>query len=394
MSLLASPGAPTSLAAHTERHGALPRLRGRSASVIAAVEVSGLRGRGGAGFPTHLKLRAVAGRRRVAVVANGVEGEPASHKDVVLMASNPHLVLDGAAVAAAAVGASRVVVAVGRRASAARSAISAAIAERGDATELVVAPDRFVAGEETALVGWLNGGEAKPTGRRPWERGLDGRPTLVHNVETLACLGLVARSADARGLLFTFAGAVPRAGVLERPSGLVLRDVLGAEVAGDLQAVLVGGYFGTWLRASDALDVPFSRVGLGRLGAALGARSIIALPADRCGVVETARIVSYLARESAGQCGPCAFGLPAIAEAFATIASCAPGGAAAVERLRALAPQVAGRGACAHPTGAVRLVASALDVFAGEIRHHLSGVCTAASSEPLVPIPSTSQGWR
>src|SRR6185312_12009923 len=125
------------------------------------------------------------------------------------------------------------------------------------------------------------------------------------------------------------------------------------------QALLVGGYFGTWVPASAALGATLSEAGLRPFGAAPGARSISLLPRTRCGLAETARIAAYLAGESAGQCGPCVFGLRAIADALGSIAACDDGAASALTRLRRLTPQVAGRGACAHPTGATRLVESA-----------------------------------
>lgn len=411
--LLPPAGAPASLAAHAERYGRMPALRGESAALIAEVDASGLRGRGGAGFPTHRKLRAVAEGRRPVVVANGVEGEPASHKDALLMRINPQLVLDGAVAAAAAVGAQQIVIAVGRGADAAHASMAAAIAERAHAggrarIDLVSVPDRFVAGEETALVSWLNGGPAKPAfvPPRPFERGVGGRPTLVQNVETLANIALIARhgadwfrdlgSPDEPGsMLFTLGGAVARPGITELEGGTSLRTALERceGFAEPPRALLVGGYFGTWVPVEAALDAPLSDTGLRALGASLGARSISVLPHTRCGLAETARLAAYLAHESAGQCGPCVFGLRAIADALASIAACEPGGGVAVERLRRLAPQVTGRGACAHPNGATRLVESALAVFADEIRHHVAGMCTAPAGAPLLPVPAGSE-WR
>ena len=412
--LLPPAGDEPSLDAHVARHGRLPALRGESAALISAVEASGLRGRGGAGFPTHIKLRAVAAGRSPVVVANGVEGEPASHKDSLLMRVNPHLVLDGAVAAAAAVGARDIMVAVGRGATSAHASLARAIAERtaagaGERIEILTVPDRFVAGEETALVQWLNGGPAKPTfvPPRPSERGVRGRPTLVQNVETLAGIALIARNGadwfrelgserEPGSMLVTLGGAVGRPGITELESGSPLRGALERCDGFDTEAgaLLVGGYFGTWVPFAAALDAPLSDAGLRPLGAALGARSIALLPHSSCGVNETARLVAYLAGESAGQCGPCLFGLRATADALASIAACDAGCARALERLRRLAPQVAGRGACAHPDGATRLVASALAVFADEIRHHLAGHCTARSSAPVLPIPPAGTEWR
>jgi len=191
-------GAPVDLAAHLARYGPLPAGR----ELIAEVEASGLQGRGGAGFPTARKLAAVAGGRgRAIVVANGVEGEPISGKDRTLLRQVPHLVLDGVALAAAAVGARRAIVAVGAGAQREREILARALAERRHARlerlqlSLEAVPQRFVAGEETALVGWLDGRAAAPTFTppRPFERGVGGAPTLVQNAETLAHVALIAR---------------------------------------------------------------------------------------------------------------------------------------------------------------------------------------------------------
>jgi NADH:ubiquinone oxidoreductase subunit F (NADH-binding) len=412
--LLPPAGASASLAAHLERYGRLPALRGEGAALIAAVEAAGLRGRGGAGFPTHRKLRAVAAARDTIVVANGVEGEPASHKDALLMRVNPHLVLDGLAAAGAAVGAKRLVIAVGRGATSAQASIATAIGEREQARareriELVAVPDRFVAGEETALVSWLNGKPAKPafTPPRPFERGVAGRPTLVQNVETLACIALIARSGarsfrelgtheEPGSMLVTLGGAVGRPGIAELEVGTTLREALERcdGLAEPPRALLVGGYFGTWIPTAGRLDTPLSDVCLRPLGATLGARAIVALPRTSCGLAETARVAAYLADESAGQCGPCVFGLAAIAEALASLAAGGAGAAGALERLRRLTPQVTGRGACAHPNGATRLVESALAVFADEISHHLAGACTGRSGASVMPITRHDGEWR
>jgi NADH:ubiquinone oxidoreductase subunit F (NADH-binding) len=412
--LLPPAGADASLTAHLERYGRLPALRGEGSALIAAVEASGLRGRGGAGFPTHVKLAAVAAGRSPIVVANGVEGEPSSHKDSLLMRINPHLVLDGAAAAAAAVGARAIMIAVNRSATSAQASLAGAIAERNrsggrERFELVAPPDRFVAGEETALVQWLNGGPAKPAfvPPRPYERGVRGRPTLVQNVETLANIALIARNgagwfrelgseAEPGSMLVTLGGAVGRRGIAELESASSLRAALERcdGFDGAAQALLVGGYFGTWVPLASALEAPLSEAGLRPLGTSLGARSLAVLPHTSCGIVETARLAAYLAGESAGQCGPCVFGLRAIADALGSIAACDAGAGDALRRLQRIAPQVTGRGACAHPNGATRLVASALAVFRDEFGHHLAGHCTARSFEAVLPIPPAGTEWR
>ena len=373
-------------------HGPLP---GRSrAELLAEIEASGLTGRGGAAFPTSVKLAAVARADRPIVVGNGTEGEPASWKDKVLLSENPHLVVDGAVLAARIVGAREAIIAVGRGNNTVRRRVERALAQRSDRVDVSLAtvPDRFVAGEESALVHSLEGGPAKPTIGRPFERGI-----LVQNVETLANVGLIARygadwfrergTAEEPGtVLVTVLGAVRNPGVVEVDLGTRIHDVLLR--AGGLsalpQALLVGGYFGTWLRAHDVLELPLANASLRPLGASLGARTIVVLPQDACGLKESARVARYLAGENAGQCGPCVFGLPAMADALERLD---------VDRLRRLAPQVAGRGACAHPTGATRFVASAVDVFAEEIRRHRHGRCCGSGQPPLLPVGRSNE-WR
>jgi NADH:ubiquinone oxidoreductase subunit F (NADH-binding) len=221
-------GGAMTLAAHSAIHGPLPDIPPHR--LIEEVERSGLRGRGGADFPTARKLRAVASRRRVGpVLVNGSETEPASAKDRLLLARLPHLVLDGAVLAAAAVGASEVIVKVGEASVDAFRALEGAIAVRERdpvPIQVVAGPEGYVAGEESAVVHYLNDGTPLPTfvPPRPFERGYRGRPTLVQNPETLAQLALVARFgsrwyrelgtvADPGSALVTITGAVAAPGV-------------------------------------------------------------------------------------------------------------------------------------------------------------------------------------
>jgi NADH:ubiquinone oxidoreductase subunit F (NADH-binding) len=392
------PGGAMSLAHHTRIHGPLPDVP--SHRLIEEVERSGLRGRGGADFPTARKLRAVAGRRRVGpVIVNGSETEPASAKDRLLLGRMPHLVLDGAVLAAGAVGASEVIVKVGSGAVASGAVglvdvlESAVSARSGDPARIsvVAGPDGYVTGEESAVVHYLNSEVAKPTfvPPRPFERGVRGRPTLIQNPETLAQLALVARFgsrwyrelgtvADPGSALVTITGAVRAPGVYELAFGTPLRDLLDA--AGGpvepLQALLVGGYFGTWVDASAAAGLRLAREDLRSVGCSLGSGVLIALGESACGLHESARVIAYLADQSAGQCGPCVYGLRAIADAVDAFAA---GVAHPRERDRVLrwCSEIRGRGACHHPDGAVRFVESALRVFAADVESHRRGRCAA-----------------
>lgn len=360
------------LPAHEETYGRLPSLA--AADLVAVVRAAGLTGRGGAGFPTHRKLTAVAAGRDPVVVANGAEGEPASGKDQLLLSVAPHLVLDGLQLAARAVGARDAVVYVhaGPLVAFVGRIVATRAAARVDAVavRVVEAPARFISGQESAVVSRLNGGPALPRTVPPavFQKGVRGRPTLVQNVETLAHLALIARNGPAwfrsRGtpeepgtMLVTVGGAVHAPGVIEADVGTSVGVLLG--LAGgptqQVQALLIGGYHGTWLPAG---DVPVSVAGLRPYGATPGAGVLIALPADVCGLVETARAVGYLAGESAGQCGPCLNGLPALAETLHRLAT--PGRAeGSPERITQLAGLVERRGACHHPDGTARFVRSA-----------------------------------
>jgi NADH:ubiquinone oxidoreductase subunit F (NADH-binding) len=362
-------------AAHGAVYGS-PQIAG--AALIDAVTRSGLRGRGGAGFPTGRKLAAVASaRRRPVVVVNACEGEPRSAKDALLLQRLPHLVLDGAVLAADAVHARETLLCT---AGDPPPALTAALRERRDrvAIKLHAVPRSYVAGEESALVHRLNGGPAKPTLSPPrvYQKGVNSRPTLVQNAETLAHVALIARYGPAwfreRGTpddpgtaLITLAG-----GVREIELGTPLAAVVPAT-----RAVLVGGYFGAWVDGRDAAYTPLAHHALRERDLSLGCGVVAALPDDACGLCETARILDYLAHESSGQCGPCVHGLRAVAALFADLTrGTAPRDA--VPRLRRWAGDIEGRGACHHPDGAVRLLRSALDVFATEAAEHAWGGCT------------------
>jgi NADH:ubiquinone oxidoreductase subunit F (NADH-binding) len=377
---------------HERAYGSMPAIS--RSSLIDEVDRSGLRGRGGADFPTATKLRAVASRRSVsAVVVNGSETEPASLKDRLLISSLPHLVLDGAVAAAIAVGARAVIVKLDPRGRGARQAVEDALAERSDKIPMsvVVGGGGYVSGEESAVINFLNAKAAVPTfvPPRPFERGYRNRPTLVQNAETLAQLALIARfgaawfrevgtQADPGTVLTTVSGAVADPGVYELAFGTPLRDLL--EAAGGptepLQATLIGGYFGTWATWREAAWLQLSRASLRESGHALGAGVLIALGSSACGLHESAGLVRYLAGESAGQCGPCVHGLAAISESFSRLVDDV-GAADERQRLLRWAGQLKDRGACHHPNGVIRLVRSSLQTFGEELARHPGRRCTA-----------------
>jgi NADH:ubiquinone oxidoreductase subunit F (NADH-binding) len=419
-------GSQAGLNQHERTHGPLPlppaawgndaaAARRAAARLIDLVERSGLTGRGGAGFPTGRKLRSVAaGQGPAVVVANGSEGEPASRKDRLLLRRTPHLVLDGISLAAFAVGATEAYLVVHGDDERLTGSLEAAVQAREVAgidqvqIQVVGIEARYVASEQTAIVQHINGGPGLPTFAPPrtHEHGVGGRPTAVNNVETLAHLALIARfghtwfretgtPAAPGTTLVTVSGAIARPGVYEIELGTPIGQVLmrAGGPAERPQAVLVGGYFGTWLPAEVAWPVPMSHPGLRSVGGAMGAGILIALPETSCGLAETARVVRYLAAEGAGQCGPCIFGLPALADALADLAFHG-GRGDAVDRIAGLIPLIEGRGACRHPDGATQLAASALTAFSHDAHwHDRVGPCSGVREPPLLPVPE-EEGYR
>lgn len=429
--LLAGPpltGHAEPLADHLDRLGPRPVARARG-ELIGELEASGLLGRGGAGFPVGRKWRSVAERAAgaaAAVLVNGAEGEPLSHKDRALLLHRPHLVLDGAELAAEAVGAGEIVLYLGEAHVAPRRSIERALAERARARadarravpariRLALAPDRYVAGEESAAVHFVNAGDARPvtTPPRPYERGIGGRPTLVQNVESLAHVALIARRGAAwyreagrgetRGTMLVTVTPPDGGGpsLHEVELGTTIGEVAALSGAAaeshdaashdassrDAQAVLLGGYFGQWLPADEAWATPLDPAALRPSGMSVGAGVIALLSAQVCPVAATARIADYMAGQSAAQCGPCVFGLRSIADALSRLSG---GGARPddVANLERWAGQVRNRGACRHPDGAVRLLISAFDAFADEmLRHERLGTCAFAGTRPAAREP-------
>jgi NADH:ubiquinone oxidoreductase subunit F (NADH-binding)/ferredoxin len=378
-------------AAHERIHGRLSPLSTDQLIDLAAAGM--LCGRGGAGFPFARKVRAVADtavRRgsRTVVVVNGTEGEPGSAKDVVLLTRAPHLVLDGAALTATALGSQEIVVGVTDDKAAA--SMEQAIAERGLAARarMVRLPERFITGESGALIRGINGERPVPPGRkRPaYDRGVGGLPTLLSNAETFAQLAVLASlgprayrdvgiPTEPGTVLLTIAGSARFPAVVEVPTGAPLAhllDLCGANV-GD--GVLVGGYHGAWLSREAAMVAEVSRESLTEAGGVLGAGVIMPIGRRTCPLGECARVAHYLAAESAGQCGPCKLGLADISGALSGLAA-GQDGSVALEALRRAAQLVRGRGACHHPDGTARFVLSAIEAFPSDVAEHLiRGTC-------------------
>jgi NADH:ubiquinone oxidoreductase subunit F (NADH-binding) len=369
--------------------------------LLAEVEAGGLLGRGGAGFPLAVKVRAVRDNGRAAggtvVVANGEEGEPASIKDRWLLRHRPHLILDGLRLAAAMVAADRAYVYVSDPESA--RSVRAALTELergalGDITvELWNVDPGYIAGEETAVTRFINGGPAKPTDKppRPFQAGVHGLPTLVSNVETLANLPYLQRhgSAAFRSLgtssspgtfLATLTGASRPPGLYEIPHGLPFTELLALHgVSSDqVQGALLGGYFAGLLNRA-VLDVTLDHETLRGLNSGLGCGAISVIT-DDCPVAVAASVLAYFDRENAGQCGSCFNGTAAMA----AVAGALRDGVATAEdldRLRRWSVTLRGRGACATLDAATNVARSLLDQFPTEVARHVDNTCEACRTD-------------
>ena len=367
----------------------------------AEVAASGLTGRGGGGFPVASKWESVLSRGRPQVVVNAMEGEPASGKDRALLTWSPQLVLDGAELVAALSGSRSVMVCVADDRDDSARAVRRAVAERGRAgsprlVSVERPPARYVTGEESALVSWLDRRDARPVLRvdKSLPLRVGRRPVLLHNAETLAQVALIARHGsawfrqvgldDAPGsTLVTVSGAVRTPGVVEVGLGTPVDEVVRrCGWTGPVSGYLIGGFGGAWL-APELGSTPLAPDPLARVGATMGVGIVVALPAESCGLAESARITRWMAGESAGQCGPCVFGLPAIADDLERVAA-GRADAGVLARLDERCRSVVGRGACRHPDGVARMVRSALRVFATDAAAHVAGRPCGGRHEPSV----------
>jgi len=395
-------GTPVETLEHARQRGLYDGLE-RSARqgrewLLTELVRSGLRGRGGAGFPTGRKWTAVAsGAPDRRVLLNGAEAEPVSWKDRWLLRRRPHLVLEGALLAALAVDAPSIHCYISdpearaALATAARDLTQTGILDAAGLAHLdiilVAAPRTYVAGEETAALRYINGGPALPLVKppRPFEDGIDGRPTLVNNVETLAHAASIAHRGAAwfRELgtetspgtfLSCVTGSVSRPGLYEFPLGTSLADVLhvvGTD-AGSPRGFLMGGYFAGLLpptAVSASLDYDRLRDGF-RSG--LGNGSIRVIGEDECPVRVAGDIFRFFETQSARQCGVCVDGTAALSRLALQFRS-HEARTDHIQDLRSSSSVLRRRGACQLLDAAATLAASLLEWFEPDLLRHTNG---------------------
>ncbi len=400
-----------SLADHIAVGGGLglaEALRRDPADVIAEVERSGLRGRGGAGFPTGSKwasvLEAVGTSGTPAVVCNAAEGEPGTYKDRALMARNPWAVVEGLCIAMHAVGAPRGVIATkeryplqAQRLTEARDAMAEQGFAGAAAVEILLGPDEYLYGEESGLLEVVEGKLPLPRILPPYMYGLNAtmqqpNPTVVNNVETLAHVPGILREGAERfrqqgtvqapgTMVFTVVGDVDSPGVYELPLGTPLRTLL-VDIAGarDVKAV----YSGTsnTVIVPGLLDLPLDFDSFAEAGTGLGSGGFVVYGADRCIVAVTAALSRFLAVESCGQCPPCKLHGVELFERLERL--CRQGGRAAdLQEIRKRCALVTDSNRCYLPVGHALLVQSTLDAYADEFAARLAGPC----DHPDVDVP-------
>jgi len=413
------------LAAYEQMGGGQALTAARAAepvAVIELVEASGLRGRGGAGFPTGTKWRTVAGlggAEPATVVVNAAEGEPGTLKDRTLLRRNPYRVLEGALIAAHAIGADRVIVGMKRSGGEERGRVEAAIAEVTSAgwlheveLECSADSDRYLLGEETALLEVVNGRPPFPRIAPPYRAGVEevadnladaegvtGSPsTLVNNVETLAnipaivldgpeAFRAVGTDASPGTIVCTVSGRTERAGVGEFELGTPLREVIntlgGAGSDRRVVAVLSGTVHP--LLTADALDAPLSWEGLEAAGGGLGSAGFIVID-DEADIVAVAQGVSrFLSVESCGQCTPCKQDGLAVTEILDRLRLSTPE-EDDLERLPTLIATITDGARCYLAQQHQNVVQGLLAHFPDALAAHADGRADAAGSFPIVPL--------
>lgn len=357
-----------------------------SPSLLVALDEAGLTGRGGAAFSTATKVRA-ATDHGADLIVNACDGELGAAKDGYVVQHHLPLVQRGAQL----VGSRRVRYAA-RRGSPTHTLLSRA------GLDVLTVPDRYVSSEESSLVSLANGGLARPmTKAVPIVYGAtspEGRtqpPTVVLNAETVLRIAQVAEygprwfrsfgTSDEPGpRLATIDGAVFAPGILETQAGVGVEELIRAAggSTGLVSAVGIGGLSGGWLAPDEARDAIWSRAGLQAYGFSPGPGTLLVLPEESCPLVHVGAVLEYAAGESAGQCGPCMFGVPAVAVDLQALAAGALD-RTGLHRLRERLGLLPGRGACRFPDGVAGYARHALRAFPDEVEVHLAGSCSAAT---------------
>lgn len=433
------PGAPiATLVEYVDAGGWRGIIRARELGperIIHELEAAGLRGRGGAGFPTAKKWQTVRGdgRRKTYAVCNAAEGEPGTFKDRALLRANPYQMLEGLAIAALAVGANEVFIAIKASFAPEIARVADAVLEIEQAdllddltVSIVAGPEEYLFGEEKALLEVIEGNDPLPRWLPPYMHGLfattpqlgweahrsapdadaapASNPTLVNNVETLANVAhILADGAErfrSRGtaespgtVLVTVVGDVETARVIEVELGTPLREVLtvcGAPRPGRAVKAILSGVTNAVLGADD-LDVELSYEAMAGAGSGLGSAGLIVYDDTACIVEVAATMSRFLSVESCGQCPPCKRGTGAITVALERLARFDLTDAEFAE-IHAALSTVSDANRCFLPVEEQQLIGSLLRTFPEDFAAHLEGRCPAPRDIPIPKIVNLADG--
>ena len=406
---------PIDYAAYRERGGyeGLDKARNtlEPSDILEAVQSAGLRGRGGADFPTWKKWDMVIKQREKQryLCCNAAEDEPGTFKDRYLLRSNPHQLIEGVILAAYAIGAQEATLFINCRYEEEIAFMEVALEEAkeqgywGDLSaqapanvvlKICPSPGSYVAGEETALLEVIEGKVAAPRQKPPYYpamHGLYGKPTVVNNAETLSNLPYILREggeafqemgleASSGTMIFTLTGDINRPGLYERPLGTSLRDLIidcggGVDDGSTLKAVFPGGPSTPVLPAS-RIDVALDFDSLKASGSALGTGAVIVMSDKSCMLAKAIQYARFFAKESCGQCPPCKLGTVHLAEILEKI-EVGEGNEKDIEQVKQVCDMVKGRVQCFLLTGAAIAVESIFEHFRPEFDRHVEmGGCS------------------
>jgi NADH-quinone oxidoreductase subunit F len=379
--------------------------------IFALLRDAGLRGRGGAGFPTGLKWASVADAAHgdpdatVYLVANAAEGEPGTYKDRALLLSNPYQFVEGLLIGLHAVGAEHGYVAIKRRFTAQIDRLVAALAEMAaagwagaDRIEIATGPDEYLFGEEKAMLEVIEGKLPLPRIMPPYQVGLFGtmqhaNPTLVNNVETFANVPLVVANgaewyrevgtAETPGtMIFTVTGDVDAPGVYELPLGETLGTLI-TEIAGAAETKAVFSGVAQAVITPEMFEIPLGFDTMGEVGTGMGSGGYIVYDASRCIVKVMAALQHFLRIESCGQCPPCKLHTDELGNILERIDR-GDGVASDLDELVERAAKVTDQNRCYLPVGSQLMVGSTLHRFGDEYADHLGAPC---HDDRPVPVP-------
>ena len=386
--------------------------------VLEVVKKSGLRGRGGAGFPTWKKWEMVVQQKesRKYLCCNAAEDEPGTFKDRYLLRENPHQLIEGAILSAYAIGADEAYLYINGRFEEELQFMEQALQEAKDhghwgsplkgsgrtiQLKVTRSPGTYVAGEETALLEVIEGRVAAPRQKPPYYpavHGLFGKPTAVNNAETLSNIPHIIRegmewfrsigTATSPGsLIFTLTGEVNRPGLYELTLGTSLRELI--EVYGEgvkegrrLKAVFPGGPSNTII-PGDQIDVPLDFDSLKAIGSGLGTGAVIVMSDEACMVQSAIEYARFFARESCGQCPPCKLGTVHLSEILEKIEA-GQGTGKDVQQVEQVCGMIKGRGYCYLLTGASIAVESIFRHFRHEFDAHVTEGRCPFVSQPIL----------